>query len=156
ISLAAAEPVVAENEIVFNEEPMPDEALWMDIRETDAARVFARLLEHVCALGVSDLFFCSEEHVMTVRARHLGILQKISWLPLDLGRRCLVHIKTLASLDIAERRRPMDGRWIYRRPNNQVADLRINTLPTLYGEDCTLRILDRQNRLLGLESLGLL
>lgn len=149
------EEAIAEEAPVF-EEGIPDEPLWLDIRTTEASDVVAQLLEHVCRLGVSDLFFCTEERLMTVRARHLGILQRITWLSLEVGRRCLLHIKNMAGLDIAERRRPMDGRWIYRPENRQIVDLRINTLPTLYGEDCTLRILDRQNRVLSLDSLGML
>lgn len=133
-----------------------DEPLWIDIHESDAAAIVAQLLKHACSFGVSDLFFCSEERIVTVRARHLGILQRITWLPLDIGRRCLSHIKTLAGMDIAERRRPLDGRWLFRFDDEQAVDVRINTLPTLYGEDCAMRILDRQNQLLGLDSLGLL
>jgi type II secretory ATPase GspE/PulE/Tfp pilus assembly ATPase PilB-like protein len=62
----------------------------------------------------------------------------------------------MAGMDVAERRKPQDGRWIYRGKNKQVIDLRINIIPTLYGEDYTLRLLARDSMLLSLESLGLL
>ena len=48
-----------------------------------------------------------------------------------------------------------DGRWVHRRPDGTVVDLRIETVPTLYGEDLAMRLLDRQSRLLGLDALGL-
>jgi type II secretory ATPase GspE/PulE/Tfp pilus assembly ATPase PilB-like protein len=60
-----------------------------------------------------------------------------------------------SNLDIAERRRPQDGRWIHQREGGQALDLRVSVLPTLFGEDITLRLLDRSTRLLGLEQLGL-
>src|SRR5438445_42680 len=90
-----------------------------------------------------------------VNARHLGVLRPITHLSAELGRRCLSHIKALAELDIAERRRPQDGRWIHTRPSGDTLDLRVSVLPTLYGEDVTLRLLDRTTRLLNLEQLGL-
>jgi len=102
------------------------------------------------------VFFSSNEKHVTVSARHLGLLRLLSVVPAELGRRCIAHIKAVAGMDVAEKRRPLDGRCIYQRENGSSLDLRINTLPTLYGEDVTLRLLDRDNRLLALEELGLL
>jgi type II secretory ATPase GspE/PulE/Tfp pilus assembly ATPase PilB-like protein len=59
-------------------------------------------------------------------------------------------------MDITEKRRPMDGRWIHRRENGTTLDLRLNSLPTIHGEDLTMRLLDRQSRLLKLDQLGML
>jgi type II secretory ATPase GspE/PulE/Tfp pilus assembly ATPase PilB-like protein len=115
-----------------------------------------RLIEHGADLLVSDLFFTTNEDNVSVQARHFGILRPISILPLDLGRRCMSHIKAMAGMDVAERRRPLDGRWIYERESAGVLDLRINTIPTLYGEDFTLRLLVRESQLLSLDRLGLL
>src|SRR5207248_10145815 len=107
------------------------------------------------AMSASDRF--SQRHAghRMVQARHPGVLRTTTHLPADLGRRCLSHIKALAELDIAERRRPQDGRWIHTRPSGDTLDLRVSVLPTLYGEDVTLRLLDRTTRLLNLEQLGL-
>ena len=63
-------------------------------------------------------------------------------------------IKAQAGMDIAEKRRPLDGRWIQRIANQQV-DLRINIIPTLFGEDLTLRILSRETKLIELGELGM-
>src|SRR5262245_56313948 len=133
-------------------EPAED-ALWIDVDSSDPASVVQRLLDHAVQHRVSDLFICAEERYTLVAARHLGILQRVSQLPLDLGRRCVAHIKGLSGMDVTERRRPQDGRWIFKR-DDEVIDLRLNTLPTLYGEDCTMRLLDRQTRLLSLDKLG--
>jgi type II secretory ATPase GspE/PulE/Tfp pilus assembly ATPase PilB-like protein len=114
----------------------------------------AQLLEHAAKLRVSDVFFNTDETHITVAARHWGILRHLSDLPLETGRRCISHIKALSGMNVTEKRRPQDGRWLFQRPTGQYLDLRLNSIPTLYGEDMTLRILDRENRLITIEELG--
>jgi type II secretory ATPase GspE/PulE/Tfp pilus assembly ATPase PilB-like protein len=130
------------------------EALRMDVSNRSAEEAVSLLIEHAAKLTVSDLFFNTNEDHVAVAARHLGILRAISTLPLEMGRRCISHVKAINGMNVAERRRPMDGRWIFERPSGHRLDLRVNTIPTLYGEDLALRILDRENRLLSLEDLG--
>jgi general secretion pathway protein E len=113
-----------------------------------------RLLAHAISLPASDLFFGSNEHNVTVSARRFGIVHAISVMPADLGRKHLAHIKAVASMDVSERRRPQDGRWIHRAENGSTVDLRINMIPTLHGEDLAIRILSRQPNLFPLDSLG--
>ncbi len=132
-----------------------DDALWIDIPSTDPIAVVGQLLDYGARLRISDLFLCAEERYTTVAARHLGLLQRISQVHPEVGKRCIAHIKGQAGMDITEKRRPQDGRWIFRH-GDDVIDLRINTLPTLYGEDCTIRLLDRTTRLLSLDRLGLI
>jgi type II secretory ATPase GspE/PulE/Tfp pilus assembly ATPase PilB-like protein len=132
-----------------------DEALWLEVSSTDPTAVVAQLLDHAIRCRVSDLFLCAEERYTMAGARHLGVLQRLGQIPPEVGKRCVAYIKGQAGMDITEKRRPQDGRWIY-RAGDEVIDLRVNTLPTLYGEDCTLRLLDRQTRLLSLGTLGLL
>jgi type II secretory ATPase GspE/PulE/Tfp pilus assembly ATPase PilB-like protein len=113
------------------------------------------LLNHAADLKVSDLFFCSNADGVSVSARHLGLQRQVGQLPLEQGRQAVAHVKALAGMDVAERRRPADGRWLLRRPGSSPLDLRISTVPTLYGEDLTIRLLDRDSQLLSLEKLGL-
>jgi type II secretory ATPase GspE/PulE/Tfp pilus assembly ATPase PilB-like protein len=133
-----------------------DDALWIDVESSDVPFVVHGLLEHAADLRVSDMFFCAEEHYQSVSGRHLGLWQPVSQLPTDMGKRCLSHIKSMAGMDVTERRRPLDGRWIFERKNGDTVDLRISTLPTLYGEDCTIRFLLRETQLLSLDHLGLM
>jgi type II secretory ATPase GspE/PulE/Tfp pilus assembly ATPase PilB-like protein len=130
-------------------------AVWVEQEEAEVPAVVRGLLERACTLGVSDLVLATEEDSVAITARHLGMWQDFGRLGHDLGRRCLSHIKTMAGMDIAEHRRPLDGRWIYERQTGEVADLRVSTLPTLHGEDCTLRLLLRGSQLLSLDKLGL-
>ena len=130
--------------------------LHLDVNQLGPEEAVHELIEHAAAIKASDLFLVSNETHVAVHVRHLGILRLISVMPLELGRRCMAHIKAVAHMDVAERRRPQDGRWIYERPSGARLDLRINTVPTLYGEDYTLRLLERDSRLLHLDQLGLL
>ncbi len=130
--------------------------LRLDVNKLAPEEAVPRLIEHAAGLMASDLYFGTNENHVAVSVRHLGVLRLISILPLELGRRCMAHLKAVAGMDVAERRRPMDGRRIYQRPGGSAIDLRINTIPTLYGEDFTLRLLERNSRLLHLDHLGLL
>jgi type II secretory ATPase GspE/PulE/Tfp pilus assembly ATPase PilB-like protein len=133
-----------------------DAKLHVDVNNLPPEDAVARLIEYAADLKASDVFFTSNENHVAVSLRHLGLLRLTSVLPLDLGRRCMAHIKAVAGMDVAERRRPLDGRCIYQRDNPPPIDLRINSIPTLYGEDFCLRLLDRESRLLSLDELGLL
>jgi len=129
-------------------------SLSFDAKGLSPEDAVAQLLEHAANLRVSDLFFNTNEESVAVAARHWGILRHLSTLPLETGRRCISHIKALSGMNVTERRRPQDGRWLFERPSGRVLDLRLNSLPTLHGEDMTLRILDRDNRLIAIEELG--
>jgi type II secretory ATPase GspE/PulE/Tfp pilus assembly ATPase PilB-like protein len=115
----------------------------------------ARLIDYTVSIKASDLYLvCNENHV-AVLARHLGIVRLLTLLDSDLGRHCLNHIKAMAGMDVVEHRRPQDGRWLRHVEGQERIDIRINTIPTLYGEDFTLRLLARQLGFHGLERLGL-
>jgi type II secretory ATPase GspE/PulE/Tfp pilus assembly ATPase PilB-like protein len=105
---------------------------------------------------VSDLFFSTHENHISVSVRHLGFIRLMTVMPLELGRRCITHIKVMAGMDVAERRRPLDGRWVRDVGSSHKVDLRISTIPTLYGEDLAMRLLIREFGLLDLEELGLM
>jgi type II secretory ATPase GspE/PulE/Tfp pilus assembly ATPase PilB-like protein len=115
---------------------------------------FAALLEQAAAMGASDLFFACEETQVAVLVRHLGLIRLLALLTPEQGHHCVSHVKVRAGMDIAEHRRPQDGRLVHDRPGRPRIDLRVNVLPTLYGEDCALRLLVRDPGLLDLEELG--
>ncbi len=135
-------------------EPKSD-GISIDVNRFDPETAVDLLINHAAQLGASDLFLGTDENQVSVAVRHLGVVRPVGKMPMDLGRRCLAHIKALSGMDVAEKRRPLDGRWIFER-DQETLDLRINSIPTLYGEDFTLRLLDRHSRLLALDQLGLL
>jgi type II secretory ATPase GspE/PulE/Tfp pilus assembly ATPase PilB-like protein len=123
----------------------------LDVRTPE--QTIAALLEQASRLHASDLFLSSGKDSVDVSIRHLGMVRPFARLPLDLGHHCIAHIKVMANMDVAERRRPQDGRWIHRAAGSPV-DLRVSTLPTLHGEDCALRLFLRSLPTLTLEDLG--
>jgi type II secretory ATPase GspE/PulE/Tfp pilus assembly ATPase PilB-like protein len=130
-------------------------ALRLDLSDKEPEQVVPELIEHAARLHVSDLYLNTDEDRVEVAVRHLGVVRAMGSLNLDLGRRCISYIKTVAAMNLSERRRPVDGRWLFSRLSGRRLDLRINTIPTMYGEDCTIRILDQLDRLLAIDQIGL-
>jgi type II secretory ATPase GspE/PulE/Tfp pilus assembly ATPase PilB-like protein len=102
----------------------------------------------------SDIYLMSEEQQLLIALRRMGSVERLASVPRELGRHILNLIKANAGMDIAERRRPLDGRLIYEQGEMKV-DLRINCIPTLFGEDLTCRVLDRSTKLLAIDQLGM-
>src|SRR4051812_7221375 len=69
-----------------------------------------QMLTHAARLGASDIFLCHNEQHVLVQIRHLGVVRALTVLPLDQGKRIITLLKTNALLDLAERRRPQEGR----------------------------------------------
>ena len=85
----------------------------------------AMLVEHAAKLPASDLFFTVNENHLAVQVRHFGMIRLLTILTSDLGRRCVSYIKAMSGLDLAETRRPLDGRWIHELSTGGRVDLRI-------------------------------
>lgn len=116
----------------------------------------AALLDAASAMNASDLFLESNLDDVTISVRHLGIIRQFANLSNAHGKRFISHIKAVAEMDVAERRRPLDGRRLVFTKTGDKLDLRINTLPTLHGEDLAIRILECDHAMLTIDQLGLL
>jgi len=127
----------------------------IDVSRMPVEQGVNRLISHAVDMPAGDLFYCTNETNVTVGVRHLGIVYTIAVLPLETGRRHLAHIKAMSGLDVSEKRRPQDGRWIHKSDDGSMVDLRINMLPTLFGEDLALRLLARDKNLFPMDGLGL-
>jgi type II secretory ATPase GspE/PulE/Tfp pilus assembly ATPase PilB-like protein len=115
----------------------------------------AALIDHAVKLPASDLFFGINENHVAVSVRHLGIVRLMTVLTTEQGKRCVAYIKAMAGMDLAETRRPLDGRWVRQADATSRVDMRISTIPTLHGEDATIRLLRYETGLQPLEQLGL-
>jgi general secretion pathway protein E len=102
----------------------------------------------------SDIHLESTREGLSARFRVDGVLTELPTPPKGLQAAVVSRIKLLAELDIAERRAPQDGRIRVRLEEREL-DLRVSTVPTLYGESLVLRLLDRGGRPVGLEELGM-
>jgi type II secretory ATPase GspE/PulE/Tfp pilus assembly ATPase PilB-like protein len=127
----------------------------VDVSRLPVDQAVQRLISHAVDIGASDLFLTSNEEHVAVLVRHLGLIKPLSIVGHDDGRRYLSHIKAAAGMDLTEKRRPSDGRWIFEKEDGDSVDLRINVIPTIYGEDFAVRLLARGSNLFQLENLGM-
>ncbi len=102
----------------------------------------------------SDIHIEPFERELRVRYRIDGVLHEVNAPPKRYHPAIISRIKILSDMNIAERRLPQDGRMRIRQQGRQI-DLRISTIPTLYGESAVMRILDKQTAMLGLPQLGM-
>ncbi|MDN2480247.1 type IV-A pilus assembly ATPase PilB [Vibrio agarivorans] len=122
--------------------------------ESPVSRFINQILLDAVRKGASDIHFEPYEESYRVRLRCDGILVEVQKPSSQLSRRLSARIKILAKLDIAERRLPQDGR-IKLRLNAQTAiDMRVSSLPTLWGEKIVLRLLDSSAASLDIDKLG--
>jgi len=102
---------------------------------------------------VSDIHIEPDIEVLRVRFRIDGILHEVHTLPIKLSNAIISRIKILSDIDIAENRRPQDGKISVKLENKDL-DIRVSTFPTVHGENVVMRLLDRSSILLGLKDLG--
>ena len=139
-------------EAVEIDSPSIDEAEQAD--DTPIVRFVNRTLLDAIRAGASDIHFEPYEASYRVRFRTDGILREVSAPPSNLANRLAARLKVMAALDISERRVPQDGRIKMTLSKTRSIDLRMNTLPTLFGEKIVLRILDQSSARIGIEELG--
>jgi type IV pilus assembly protein PilB len=101
----------------------------------------------------SDIHIEPLERAIVVRFRVDGVLRKIMEIPAQAGPALVSRIKIISNLDIAETRRPQDGKAKVRKSNRAI-DLRVSTVPTPFGEKVVIRILDPAKAMVDLRKLG--
>ena len=106
--------------------------------------------------GASDVHFEPQEDALLVRFRVDGVLQEVQRIPKRMMPGVLTRLKVLAKLDIAERRKPQDGRIsLSAAAAGRTLDVRVATLPTVEGESIVMRLLDKSKKAPTLEELGM-
>jgi type IV pilus assembly protein PilB len=103
----------------------------------------------------SDIHIEPAEHDVRIRYRIDGVLHEMQPAPKAIQNGVISRLKIMSEIDIAERRRPQDGRMSVRHGGRQI-DLRVATLPTVWGEKVVMRILDNSNTSMSLRDLNLL
>lgn len=128
-----------------------------DIREATEEAPIVKLVNSVIAQsvddGASDIHFEPQAKECVVRFRIDGVLHEIMSVPRRMQSGVISRLKIMADLDIAERRVPQDGR-IGLVVGGKPIDMRVATLPTVYGEKIVMRLLDKSNVMLNLTDLG--
>ena len=113
-----------------------------------------KILMDAIKKGASDLHFEPYEHKYRIRFRIDGILHEVASPPNSLATKLSARIKVMSRLDIAEKRKPQDGRIKLKITERKSVDFRVSTMPTLWGEKIVMRILDSSSAMLGIDVLG--
>src|SRR5260221_1599361 len=133
-----------------------DESLAREAVEDAPIVKFVNLLiAQAVADRASDIHVEPTEHDFRIPFRVDGVLHEVMHSPRSIQGGVISRLKVMADINIAERRIPQDGR-ITMKVNGRGIDLRVATLPTVYGEKAVMRILDKGQALLRLEDLGML
>jgi type IV pilus assembly protein PilB len=126
------------------------------IRQSEIApivRLTNAILADAIKLKASDIHIEPQEKEVTVRYRIDGMMKNIFKVGLPALAPLVSRIKIIGDMDIAMKRRPQDGRTKLKVGNNQY-DMRISTLPTIFGEKVVIRVLDQSKAFIDLQELG--
>lgn len=117
-------------------------------------RLVNSFLEYAVNQNASDIHLEPREREMVVRMRIDGVLRKVFNVPRATQSAVIARIKVMGNMNIAEHKIPLDGRSNI-RVNGKDVDLRISTLPTVYGEKVVIRLLNKSSSLLNTKGIGL-
>jgi type IV pilus assembly protein PilB len=151
--LARVEQSVEE---IVDEEQQDESELVMDDADKDAPviKLVHSIIADAIEQGASDIHIDPGEGDMHVLFRIDGVLSQTSTLKRSMATNIISRVKIMSEMDISERRVPQDGRFALTVSGRRV-DVRVTTLPLVYGEGAYLRILDKGVAVRGLESLGM-
>ena len=121
--------------------------------EAPIIRLVSLIISHALEARASDIHIEPFENRLIVRYRVDGVMHEVESPPRRFSAAVISRIKIMASLDIAERRLPQDGR-IKLRIHGKEIDLRVSTVPTMHGESVVMRILDKSGTALDFVTLG--
>ena len=143
------------------DESRPDDELWEDpeqLRDLASEAPVIRLVNHIISQALevkaSDIHFEPFRDLLKVRFRIDGVLHDIETVAKKLQPAITSRLKLMAKMNIAEMRLPQDGRIKVRERQREI-DIRVSSLPTLFGESIVLRLLNREEVRLELETLGI-
>ncbi len=129
------------------------------IIESDDDAPIVRFVNLLVSQGIqdqaSDIHIEPAEHDMRVRYRIDGVLHEMQRAPKSIQNGVISRLKIMSDIDISERRKPQDGRMSVNHGGRKI-DLRVATLPTVWGEKVVMRILDNSNTSMSLRDLNLL
>jgi general secretion pathway protein E len=153
-AVAGGEQQDSDGEVEYLSEDEEDVDRLRDLAsEAPVIRLVNNLINRAVEQRASDIHIEPFEQELKIRYRVDGVLHDVETPQRRLQAAIVSRVKIMAKLNIAERRLPQDGRIKIRIMGREI-DLRVSTLPTLYGESVVMRILDRSSIVLDLEQLG--
>jgi type IV pilus assembly protein PilB len=124
------------------------------LQDAPVSKLVQVIITHAVDGRASDVHVEPVEHSYRVRFRVDGILHSSLTLPRDVGRAVVSRIKILSNLKIDEKRKPQDGRFSIADEGRKI-DFRVSTLPVVEGEKVVMRVLDKEDWVFDLKSLGI-
>jgi general secretion pathway protein E len=125
-----------------------------DANDQHVVKIVDWLLQYAYEQRASDIHIEPRRTVSQVRFRIDGVLHNVYEFPEQVGVAVTSRLKILGRLNVAEKRRPQDGRIKTRKPDNSEVELRLATMPTAFGEKMVMRIFDPEVLLKSFEQLG--
>jgi type IV pilus assembly protein PilB len=147
-----------EEEQLIHEQEVEDDDLEVDDGISDAplVRLVNSVIFQAAEDGASDIHWEPQDDSLVVRLRIDGVLHEVQRIPKRLAAGVTTRLKVLAKLDIAERRKPQDGRIaLNAQAAGRMMDIRVAVLPTVEGESITMRLVDKSKKVPTLVELGL-
>jgi type IV pilus assembly protein PilB len=145
-----------ELEVDTDEEEADDLEVDDGVSDAPLVRLVNSIILQAAEDGASDVHFDPQDDALVVRLRVDGVLHEVQRIPKRLATAVTTRLKVLAKLDIAERRKPQDGRIsLNARAAGRVLDIRVAVLPSVEGEMVVMRLLDKSKRAPTLTDLGL-
>jgi type IV pilus assembly protein PilB len=135
------------------EEEVSIEQLKTLVEDAPVVRLLNMIIDEGVREGASDIHIEPQRGALLVRYRIDGVLHDVMKPAGNIRAPLISRAKIMADMDIGERRRPQDGR-IHLTTGGRTIDLRVSTLPTIFGEKVVMRILDQSTPLIGLNRLG--
>jgi len=145
-----------QNIVFAEEEPVASaqDAGVNEIEDAPIVKFLNKILIDAVNVGASDIHFEPFEKFYRIRLRVDGVLREHAQPPVSIKEKLVSRIKVLSRLDISEKRIPQDGRMRLILSPTKTIDLRVSTLPTLFGEKTVMRILDATQAQMGIDALG--
>ncbi len=131
-----------------------DKESYNDSDDAPVVRLVTSILDDAVLSGTSDIHIEPQEETVRVRFRQDGLLYEANVFQRHHLASMVRRIKIMGHMNIAERRRPQDGRFTYVASNNEEFDLRVSVLPVIFGEKIVMRVLRKTNNLTTIEKLG--
>jgi type IV pilus assembly protein PilB len=145
-----------DDQLVEEEEEGDDLEVEDGVSDAPLVRLVNSIIFQAAEDGSSDIHFEPQQDALVVRFRTDGVMHEVQRIPRKMSAGVLTRLKVLAKLDIAERRKPQDGRIsLSAAAAGRLLDIRVATLPTVDGEKIAMRLLDKSKTAPTLEELGL-
>lgn len=127
-----------------------------DLAQFDPEQAAKELLGFASEAGASDVFLTDEPNFVSVRMRRLGRVEALQRLSREAGRRLQNHFRAVGGADVTDHLKPVEGRNVVHIEDGYAVDVRISSLPSVFGQDLALRLFNNDESLMSLENLGLL